>query len=125
MELGAADFITKPFTEEEVINSATARLAQKELLDEIDAFSHTVAHDLKNPLASLFLRLELTSRMIGSSSEAELKHELAEAIKATDVLNRIIDELLILAGVRRQNVVLKPVEMGPLVAETVGANRAS
>jgi signal transduction histidine kinase len=119
MELGAADFITKPFTEEEVIHSATTRLAQKELLDEMDAFSHTVAHDLKNPIASLSLRLELISRMVGSSSEADLKHQLAEATKATFALNRIIDELLILAGVRRQNVVLKPVEMGALVAEAV------
>jgi signal transduction histidine kinase len=119
MELGAADFITKPFTEEEVIHSTATRLAQKDLLDEIDAFSHTVAHDLKNPLASLMMRLELTASMVGNSDAATLRHHLAEASKAATAINRIIDELLILAGVRRQAVALKSLEMGPIVAETL------
>src|SRR6187551_219345 len=51
MDLGAEDYITKPFTEEQIIRSIRVRLEKKALLDELDAYAHTVAHDLKNPIA--------------------------------------------------------------------------
>src|SRR6478735_758652 len=53
MDLGAEDYITKPFTEDQIIRSIHARLEKKALLDELDAYAHTVAHDLKNPIAVL------------------------------------------------------------------------
>ena len=117
MELGAADFITKPFSEDEVLHSITARLEKKELLDELDAFSHTVAHDLKNPLATLSGRLEILSMMLGKSDEALLRHQLSEARNSAVWLRGIIDELLLLAGVRRQTVTPVPLDMTAIVAE--------
>jgi len=48
----AEDYIVKPFTEDQVLSSIRARLEKKALLDELDAFAHTVAHDLKNPSPS-------------------------------------------------------------------------
>lgn len=119
MELGASDFITKPFTEDEVIHSIAARLEKKELIDELDAFAHTVAHDLKNPLATLNGRLDLTGIMLGKADEATTRHHLVEATKAAHRLNVIIDELLILAGVRRQTVVPVPLDMAACAAEAV------
>lgn len=119
MELGAADFITKPFTEDEVIHSIAARLEKKELLDELDAFAHTVAHDLKNPLATLHGRLDLAGMMLGKADEATTRHHLAEATKAAHRLNDIIEELLILAGVRRQAIVPQALDMGACATEAV------
>jgi len=119
MELGAADFITKPFTEDEVIHSIAARLEKKELLDELDAFAHTVAHDLKNPLATLNGRLDLAGMMLGTADEATTRHHLAEATKAAHRLNDIIEELLILAGVRRQAVVTQPLDMAACATEAI------
>ena len=117
MELGAADFITKPFSEEEVLHSITARLEKKELLDELDAFAHTVAHDLKNPLATVTGRLDLLAMMLGKTDEATLRHQLVEAKGSAGQLVGIIDELLILSGVRRQTVVSVPLDMAAIVAE--------
>ena len=117
MELGAADFITKPFSEDEVLHSITARLEKKELLDELDAFSHTLAHDLKTPLATLSGRLEILSMMLGKSDEALLRHQLSEARNSAVWLRGIIDELLLLAGVRRQTVTPVPLDMTAIVAE--------
>ena len=117
MELGAADFITKPFSEEEVLHSITARLEKKELLDELDAFSHTVAHDLKNPLAVVSGRLDLLAMILGQTDEATLRHHIKEALDSTGRLTRIIEELLILSGVRRQAVVSVPLDMAAIVAE--------
>jgi len=119
MELGASDFITKPFTEDEVIHSIAARLEKKELIDELDAFAHTVAHDLKNPLATLNGRLDLTGMMLGTADEATTRHHLEEATKAANRLNVIIEELLILAGVRRQAIVPVALDMAACAAEAV------
>jgi DNA-binding response OmpR family regulator len=83
MELGASDFITKPFTEDEVIHSITTRLEKKELLDELDAFAHTVAHDLKNPLATLCGRIDLLGMMLGKSDEATLRNHLTSSTNSS------------------------------------------
>jgi DNA-binding response OmpR family regulator len=119
MELGASDFITKPFTEDEVLNSVAIRLEKKELVDELDAFAHTVAHDLKNPLATLNGRLWLAEKMLGKADEATMRLHLAQALNSAWRLNEIIDELLVLTGVRRQHVVPAPLDMATIVAESV------
>jgi two-component system sensor histidine kinase/response regulator len=117
MELGADDFITKPFTEDEVIHSIRTRLEKKELLDELDAFAHTVAHDLKNPLATLTGRLDLLELTIGKADEEALRHNVREASVAAHRLTRIIEDLLVLAGVRRQEAAPVVLDMPALVAE--------
>lgn len=117
MDLGADDFITKPFTEEEVIRSVASRLEKKDLLDELAAFAHTVAHDLKNPLATLTGRIELTGMMVGEVDEPTLRQHLAQARKAARRLNDIIEELLLLAGVRHQTVASVPLNSDTIVAE--------
>lgn len=119
MELGAADFITKPFTEDELIHSVATRIEKKELIDELDAFAHSVAHDLKNPLSALGGWIGLAAMRIGSSSEEELRGQLTEAAKAVARINRIIDELLILAGVRRQSIIPLPLDMTAVVGEAM------
>lgn len=119
MELGAADFITKPFSEEEVLRSIAARLEQKALLDELDAFAHTVAHDLKTPLATLTGRLELLGMLLDNADRDDLRHQLQEASRASARLNDIINELLILAGVRRQAVECVPLAMTALVTDAL------
>lgn len=119
MELGADDFITKPFTEDEVIRSVRTRLEKKELLDELDAFAHTVAHDLRNPLATLTGRLSLLEAKIGRADEATLRRNVNEAALAAGRLSGIIEELLVLAGVRRQAVAPAPLDMGAIVAEAL------
>jgi len=119
MELGAADFIPKPFTEDEVIHSVKTRLEKKELLDELDAFAHTVARDLKNPLATLNGRLGLLEMMVDSADKATLRRQVVEATAAAMRLATIIDELLVLAGVRRQHVTPAPIDMAPIIAEAL------
>lgn len=119
MELGADDFITKPFSEAEVIHSVRTRLEKKELLDELDSFAHTVAHDLNNPLATLNGRLYLLEDSIGKGDDALLRKHAREAVTSANRLSAIINELLILAGVRRQRIVPCELDMGPIVAEAL------
>jgi signal transduction histidine kinase len=120
MDLGAEDYLVKPFTEDQILGSIRARLEKKALLDELDAFAHTVAHDLKGPIAVLMMRTELLRMSWPTTDEAaKLKH-VAELATNASRLNNIVDELLVLAGVGRQTVVPKPVDMAAVVQEAFG-----
>ncbi|MCU0794224.1 MAG: response regulator, partial [Opitutaceae bacterium] len=117
MELGADDYITKPFTEEEVLRSIRARLEKKDLLDELDAFAHTVAHDLRNPLASLLGRLDLVKFTLDGTAKTDIRQQVEEAYRSARRLNSIIDDLLTLSGVRRVHVEPVRLDMREIVAE--------
>jgi two-component system sensor histidine kinase/response regulator len=119
MDLGADDFIIKPFTEDQVLSSIRARLEKKALLDELDAFAHTVAHDLKNPIGALMMRVGLLRATWASASEEKKLSHLQELENGMVRLNTIVEELLVLAGVGRQSVKPVPIEMGAVVDETL------
>ncbi|HVT72586.1 MAG TPA: hybrid sensor histidine kinase/response regulator [Lacunisphaera sp.] len=119
MDLGAEDFIVKPFTEAQVTRSIEARLEKKALLDELDAFAHTVAHDLKNPIAVLMGRAGLL-KMMWKKADEETMLKSIDALESSAVrLNTIVDELLLLAGVRRQAVHPQVIDMEAIVNEAL------
>jgi PAS domain S-box-containing protein len=65
--------------------------------EELDAFAHTVAHDLKNPLAVI---IAYANMLIEDTPEGEMR-KLSEAIfQSGKKANEIIEELLLLAQVR-------------------------
>lgn len=100
---------------EDVTDLRRAQREQAALIEELDAFAHTVAHDLKNPLAAVlgFCRLHETAARTPVAEElAGCLHQVA--MNAGRMQN-IIDELLLLATVRKTDVVTAPVEMGPVV----------
>jgi two-component system sensor histidine kinase/response regulator len=132
-ELGAVDHITKPLQPEEVLARITTHLTiqnlQKSLQEQIierdkliaqlDAFAHTVAHDLNNPLG-------LITGYVGflqdnwSTIPATQVEEVLQTIAQTGYkMGNIIEELLLLASIRQSAVKLKPLNMGNIVAESL------
>lgn len=120
MDRGAEDFIVKPFTEDQVLRSIKARLEKKALLDELDAFAHTVAHDLKNPIATMMARATLMRLSWAEESDERKLEQLADIESAAKRLAAIVDELLLLAGVRRMAVEPAAVDMAATVADALG-----
>ena len=133
---GGVDYITKPFQVDEVlarlqthlalrdlhrqIQAANSRLARqlKELEarnEELDAFAHTVAHDIKNPLTMIIGYADslLMDHQIMSGEE---RNESLRTLKqnASRIVN-IVDELLLLTSVRRTEVTLEPLDMDYVV----------
>lgn len=119
MGLGADDYITKPFTREELVQSVQARLERRELLDELDSFAHTVAHDLKGPLAVLKGRLELAAMFSAQGDQAKVTTNLESAAKSAERLTTSIDELLLLAGVRKASVSSGTIDMNVPLGEAL------
>jgi len=135
---GGVDYITKPFRDKEVLARVEThvmlrdlqkqlQLANRDLARhvvevearnaELDAFAHTVAHDLKNPVGVVLGYAELLQN--DATALSPLQVECAQRIvRGAYKLNDIIEGLLVLAGARHKPVEFKPLDMGSIVAET-------
>jgi two-component system sensor histidine kinase/response regulator len=85
--------------------------------EELDAFAHTVAHDLKNPLNNVINSADLLSRGDTSMLDEERQECLQTMVRSALKMGNIIDELLLLAGVRKAQVEIGPLDMAGIVAE--------
>ena len=91
--------------------------------DELDAFAHTVAHDLKNSIQGVLGWAEVL-RDDGPDLPADDHREIADAaVVGAQKLASIVHELLLLAGVRQATVDPQPVVMAGVVADAVARVR--
>ncbi len=88
--------------------------------NELDAFTHTVAHDLKNPLAVLVGYSELLENDENDLSEKNRQQCVSTITRLGLSMANIIDELLLLATVDRiEDVKIGPVDMSDVVANAL------
>jgi signal transduction histidine kinase len=86
---------------------------------ELDAYSHTVAHDLKSPLANTMGFASILIRDKENLSSEEIDEFLNIINQNGKRMRGIIDGLLMLASVRREEVVIGPVEMEYVIGEVL------
>lgn len=99
----------------EITRRKEAELAREETIDELDAFAHTVAHDLKNPLNVISGYTTLLAA--GTPFSLGKTQEVMTTIHVTGKkMAAIIDELMLLAGLNQQEPEFGPVDM-PLILE--------
>lgn len=83
---------------------------------ELDAFAHTVAHDLKNPLAALLSAGELLRLRLDQMEPDDIRRMADITVNNTQKMATIIDELLLLSSVRKlSEITVVPLDMGRLV----------
>jgi PAS domain S-box-containing protein len=92
---------------------------RERLISELDAFSHTVAHDLKNPLSAVLGFTELLTAADVKLSANDVSESLESIHQSARKMHSIIEELLLLAGVRKAEVECHPVEMAAVVSGAV------
>jgi len=107
------DHIAERKRAEEVLRQYATELEARN--EELDAFAHTAAHDLKNPLSLVIGLAETLKLDYASLSAAEVGHYLHRLAQHALKMNNIIDELLLLAGVRQTEVKLDPLDMTSIV----------
>jgi len=83
--------------------------------EELDAFARTVAHDIKNPLSLIAGYAGFLARGGQETPPAELIKSLEIIDRNATNLARVVDALLLLARVRKQEVPLESVDMGFLL----------
>jgi PAS domain S-box-containing protein len=116
--------ITHRLHAEETIREANIRLSseileKEKLIADLDAFSHTVAHDLKNMLGAIVS----ASSMIKSDFDSFPKEDFLELndliyLSATKTMH-ITKELLTLASVRQEEINPRPVNMQKIVSDSI------
>ncbi len=119
---GIFDFVKLLATRTAVaIDNANSYEEQVKLVEELDAFAHTVAHDLKSPLSIMlgytWMLVEKFEQMPVEQSRVFLK----TLAKSGEKMNNIINELLLLASVRKlDEIKTAPLDMGLAVREALG-----
>jgi PAS domain S-box-containing protein len=84
---------------------------------ELDAFAHTVAHDIKSPLNTLLGFSEILEDEYAALSHEERRRCARGINKIGRKLDNIVDELLLLAEVRKGEVNLEPLDVGSIMHE--------
>jgi signal transduction histidine kinase len=143
---GAQDYLVKGHVDPYALsNSIRYARERKQLLEalrdysinleernvELDAFAHTVAHDLKNQVFTVVGNAELLLDKQLSPEAEDREEMLRDILRSAQKMSQVIQELLLLAQVRRADVKCSPIDMPavlgevqarlwPLVAETGG-----
>ena len=107
--------ITERKLAEESLRAWAAELGARNA--ELDAFAHTVAHDLQDPVGVIVGYADLLAEEYGRLPERELQQGLGAIEQSARKMNTIINELLLLAEIRRRSVQNTPLEMGYIVAD--------
>ncbi len=94
-----------------------AEVEREKLIEELKAFAHTVAHDLKNPLSQIIGFANVLCRDYNNMASQEIQDSLQTIAHSGLKMNNIIEELLLLAGVRQKQVEQVPLDMASIVTE--------
>lgn len=137
---GAQDYLVKGRVDPYALsNSIRYARERKQLLEDLrlhsasleernadlDAFAHTVAHDLKNHVFSVVGNVEMLLELEGEiESEAEFAEQrgqwrdmLTTVLRSGYKMAQIVEELLLLGQVRRVEVDRTPVDMAEVIDE--------
>ncbi len=102
------------------IDNANAYEERDKLVKELDAFAHTVAHDLKNPLGLIRGYSQLLIDAFDDLDDKTFKEYLRYSMEGADKAIDIIQALLLLAGVRTMDeLAIGPVPMEVVVSEVI------
>ncbi|WP_420644841.1 sensor histidine kinase [Candidatus Leptofilum sp.] len=100
---------------EDRVAQRTADLQQRN--EELDAFAHTVAHDLKMPISHMVGLAETMTSRFEDLPPTDRQKYLEIIQQSGHKMASIIDALLLLAGVREMEVPIAPLEMSIIVDE--------
>ncbi len=100
---------------EEILRQYTVELQTRN--EDLDAFAHTVAHDLKSPISNIVICCSLFEEHDTNCLDEEQRELLATVEDTAYKMNSIINELLLLAEVRKVDVEVESLDMARIVAE--------
>jgi signal transduction histidine kinase len=83
---------------------------------ELDAFTYTISHDLKAPLGNLQGFAEVLAEDYAEVLDEPGRHYLGRIQANVQTMAQMIDELLLLSRLERDERPPEPVDLGPLIA---------
>ncbi len=89
----------------------------EQLIAELRAFSHTVAHDLKSPLSLITGYGQMLTHELTTLGQANLLQLAKSMVRTAYKLGRVVDEILTLASVRQAKIEVQPLNMAAIIEE--------
>lgn len=97
-------------------------IEKEKLIVDLDAFAHTVAHDLKNMLGAIISSSDLLKMSISEGNNDEIDEILNLIELSSRKTLHITQELLLLASVRQQEIKRETLDMCHIVDEAIDRN---
>ena len=113
--------ITEHKKAEQALKQHTLELQKRN--EDLDAFSHTVAHDLKNPLGTIMGFTGLLFENYSELSNDEILSYLSMITTDSNKMQQIINNLLLFASVRKTEIKKEELNMEDIVAESINSLR--
>jgi PAS domain S-box-containing protein len=107
--------VTEQKVKDEALQRYTDQLQTR--AEELDAFAHTVAHGLKSPLGLIVGYAAVLSQDFPLLPPDQVQRSLGVIDRNARRMNRIIDELILLSGLRSVEVEMRPLDMGRIVQD--------
>ena len=139
MEMGADDYITKPFTHGELLSAIRSRLArsskmtshyQKEADEARRLLSQLVAHELRTPLVTMKMVQDLVTRQINHLSRDELMELMEMMGSGSRRLTHLTEQMVIFTQLEAKIISRKSIredgseaQIWPLITSAVTLGR--
>jgi PAS domain S-box-containing protein len=88
---------------------------------ELEAFTYSIAHDLRAPLRHIYGFSKILAEDFGAAMDPEARGYLDDILQDTERMGHLIDDLLSLARLARQDVRFEVTSLGAIVAEAVAS----
>jgi PAS domain S-box-containing protein len=92
-------------------------IEKEKLILDLDAYARSVAHDLKNPLGSLVSLSELIKLRLSANDMTEVTEMIGYVHDQSKKMVGIIDGLLMLSRIRKEDIVQSPIDTGEILGE--------
>ena len=109
MELGADDYISKPFTTDELLLAINTRIrrfvevseqASEDMQRTKKQLAHVISHELRTPLTSINMAVQLMSQQLDFLSKDDIQDLVMTLGNGTGRLNRLVEQMSLFVEVR-------------------------
>ena len=94
-------------------------VSKEKLIEDLDAYARTVAHDLKNPISGVIGLTEFIKDDILNQNQDQAFELLDMLHEQGHKMLKIVDELLLLSRIRKEDIQLVKVDMQSIVNEAI------
>ena len=124
--VGGVDYVTKPFQFEEVYARVQTHLQLRRLEKLRDELTHMVIHDLRNPLAVIFIFLDLLERQEAKNLSARTRSFITLARHSAEELSTMISSILDVSkmGAGEMKLHREPCDLAALIREVLATTQS-
>ncbi len=113
--------VQQPAMQDRKTELADRGLELEALNRELEAFTHSVAHDLRAPLRTVHGFAEALAEDYGDSLDDEAREYLGRILSASENMAQMIEDLLSLSRVSEAELTLEEVNLSDMVREIISA----